>query len=165
MSGEHPSLWEPAGPPSSGNERISCSPSTEPALFWSSASLGTVIIPLCSLFPLVRPHWVPWPPSRRARGTELRLLVRMASQVRSQVGAGPSPLIPDPTLSSPNKMERGILNTWSPTLPKINIPVFQKTDRKWAVGGRKPRACWAPGLVGAFLFVRGRKAAPVAMAT
>lgn len=48
--------------------------------------------------------------------------------------------------------------------PKINIPLFQKTDRNCAAeAGAAAR--WAPGRVGTFLFVRGRKAAPVAMAT
>ena len=48
-------------------------------------------MPLCSLFPPVRPHGAPRLPSRRAGGTELRLLVRTVSRVGSQVGAGPSP--------------------------------------------------------------------------
>ncbi|CAI9167307.1 unnamed protein product [Rangifer tarandus platyrhynchus] len=165
MSGEHPSLWEPPGPRSSGNELVSCSPRTETALFRSSASLGTVVVPLCSLLPLGRPHR--GPPAPIVKGGRYRAQASGQDSVTSCCfGAGPSPLIPDPMLSSPNKTEKGILNTWShPDPPKINIPVFQKADRNCAVRGGKPRACWTPGLVGTFLFVRGRKAAPVAMAT
>ena len=83
-------------------------PSSGPRQTWGQWSCLSVLYS-----PWGDPTGVPRPPSRRAGGTELKLLVRTASQVVA-LGQG-SPLIPDPMLSSPNKTEKGILNTWSHT--------------------------------------------------